>query len=232
MHNYHLTIKSSNKKTGPIPVSTTSMDTCPDNCGLKGNGCYADYGPLGIHWKKVSNDNRGISYHTFIQSIKDLPQGQLWRHNQAGDLPGVGDFINVELLTGIVNANKGKHGFTYTHKPVLGQNTMSRINSSMIKWANGAGFCINLSADTLDDVDKLKKIDIGPVTVVLPYHNKKDEQLFTPHGYPIVMCLNETKGLTCEECKVCSIPTRKAVIGFTAHGSGKKKIEGVFSNVY
>ena len=44
------TAKSSNKKTGPMPVSTTSSETCPTTCPFKGNGCYAESGPLAFLW--------------------------------------------------------------------------------------------------------------------------------------------------------------------------------------
>ena len=57
----HLVRKSRNGKTGPIPVSTTSGDTCPNACPLKGSGCYAKSGPLGMHWQKVSSGARGTA---------------------------------------------------------------------------------------------------------------------------------------------------------------------------
>lgn len=53
MFNVQLTMKSSNVKTGPIPVSTTGAQSCPNACSLKGSGCYAEGGPLGMHWRKV-----------------------------------------------------------------------------------------------------------------------------------------------------------------------------------
>jgi hypothetical protein len=85
---YHLTLKSGNEKTGTMPVSTTSRHTCPSSCPLKGNGCYADSGPLGIHWAKVNRGERGMNFHDFILAVNALPKDAVWRHNQAGDLPG------------------------------------------------------------------------------------------------------------------------------------------------
>lgn len=38
MTNYRFTLKSANSKTGPIPVTTTSSDTCPNSCALKASG--------------------------------------------------------------------------------------------------------------------------------------------------------------------------------------------------
>jgi hypothetical protein len=84
----HLTLISGNEKTGPIPVSTTSADTCPDVCPLKnGGGCYAEHGRLRIHWDKVSAGERGMDWDSFCHIIAGLPDKTFWRHNQAGDLP-------------------------------------------------------------------------------------------------------------------------------------------------
>ena len=49
----HTTIKSANRKVGPIPVTTTSATTCPDVCPFNNaneGGCYANGGPLAMHW--------------------------------------------------------------------------------------------------------------------------------------------------------------------------------------
>ncbi|MEY4341197.1 MAG: hypothetical protein RL541_701, partial [Pseudomonadota bacterium] len=54
----HLTLKSANVKTGPIPVSTTERASCPDDCSMK-KECYAASGPLALHWAAVSNGTRG-----------------------------------------------------------------------------------------------------------------------------------------------------------------------------
>ena len=58
--NVNLTLKSRNKKTGNIPVSTSGKHTCPDACPLKASGaCYAMGGPLGMFWTKVSKNEAG-----------------------------------------------------------------------------------------------------------------------------------------------------------------------------
>lgn len=214
---YHLTKVSSNRKTGPIPVSTTSNDTCPDACSLKGNGCYAESGPLAIHWRKVSDGRSGTDLDTFYASIAALADGQLWRHNQAGDLPGKGDRIDARELAKIVKANRGRKGFTYTHKPA------TRANVQAISRANRAGFTINLSADTLAAADRLKALDVGPVVTVLPSDTR--ENLRTPAGNLVVVCPSETHDIPCSDCKLCQWSAREVIIGFPAHGSRKKAVD-------
>ena len=158
----HLTLKSRNKKVGGIPVSTSSAATCPDACPLKSKGCYAASGPMSRHWHKVTDGKAGASWDTFTARIAALPMGQPWRHNQAGDLPGDGDAIDAAKLSALVNANRGKQGWTYTHKPM----DIAR-NRKAVADASANGFVINLSADTLAEADTLAALNVGPVVVVL-----------------------------------------------------------------
>ena len=76
-----LVLSSHNRKTGPIPVSMTDMASCPDACGLKNKGCYAEFGNTLMHWKKVGNE-RGGSWESFVAAVRRLPKGTLWRPYQ------------------------------------------------------------------------------------------------------------------------------------------------------
>ena len=218
----HLTKKSGNAKTGPIPVSTTSDDTCPNVCPFKGSGCYASYGPLGLHWSALNAGERGYdSIDAFCDDIAKLPAGQLWRHNQAGDLPGKGNRINGADLRKLVIANAGRKGYTYTHKPT------TPTNIALIRASNAAGFAINLSANNLTHADTLASDwpDL-PVVTVLP-SDTVAKSTRTPAGRKIVTCpavLSDT--VTCASCGLCAInKAGRAIIGFPAHGAGKGKVD-------
>jgi hypothetical protein len=217
----HLTLKSANIKTGPIPVSTSSADTCPDACPLKAGGCYAKSGPLGMHWQKVTAGKRGDGLTPFVQAVRKLPAGQLWRHNQAGDLPGVGDRINTRKLARIVSANKGRRGYTYTHKPpTLGN------NSQAIKAANEAGFTVNLSGNSLSHADELKALNIGPVVAIVP--EDAPDKGTTPAGNRWIACPAQTRDdVTCASCKLCAVATRTVIVAFKAHGTSKRKATAI-----
>ena len=213
---YHLTLKSNNSKTGPIPVSTSGNATCPDACPFKKNGCYADSGPLSMHWAQVSAGARGTNWNSFCESIGNLPGGQLWRHNQAGDLPGTGNTIDANMLAALVIANHGKRGYAYTHKP------LTRANQKAIRDANQQGFTINLSANNLDDADTLASLEIAPVVVILAH----DGNTRTPQGRTVVQCPAQTRDTHCSKCGLCQKQNRP-IVGFTAHGSGKSKVEAI-----
>jgi hypothetical protein len=226
---YSLTLQSKNNKTGGIPVSTSSAVTCPDDCPLKGKGCYAGGGPLNMHWRKVTEGKRGTDLRGFVDMLRWIPEGELWRHNQAGDLPGINNDVDTEALSAIVEANKGKRGYTYTHKPVIGDQW--RHNRDAIKSANDNGFTINLSADTLAEADELSALDIAPVVVVVP--ESAPESGETPAGRRWIVCPAQTiEGMTCKDCGYCQKSnTGRRIVAFRAHGSNKRKAEQVCKGV-
>lgn len=220
-HTYHLTRVSGNKKTGPIPVSTSSKSTCP-TCPLKGNGCYAEGGPLRLHWDKVSDGGRGVDFEQFCNEVHALPKCQLWRWAQAGDLPGTDDLIDGAALAQLVHANRGRRGFGFTH-----YDAEIPANGQALSSANASGFTINLSANSLEDADRLAALDVGPVVVVLPIDQTKPSR--TPGGRFVSVCPAVVRDdVTCATCGICAHPTRRAIIGFPAHGSGAKKAQAMF----
>jgi hypothetical protein len=220
MKTVHLTLKSANVKTGPIPVSTTSALSCSDTCPFKKNGCYADGGPLALHWRAVTEGTRGTDWESFCNSIAALPAGQLWRHNQAGDLPGIGDYINPDALRMLTKANEGKRGFTYTHKPA------SAENIALVREANKNGFAINWSANNLAHADELAELNAGPVATIVPAGT--GAKTITPAGRVVVTGPAQLReDISCADCQLCARADRPTIIGFIPHGTGAKKAEKI-----
>ena len=210
----HLTLKSANVKTGPIPVSTTERDSCPSDCSMRGE-CYAASGPLALHWAAVSMKTRGTSWEEFCSTIARLPDNQIWRHNQAGDLPQQNGTIDAVKLGQLVAANAGKRGFTYSH-----HRDAASIN--WIRHANAWGFTVNLSANDLNDADYLAEQNAGPVVVVLP--STQNENTKTPAGRAVVVCpATQRDDVSCATCQLCQ-RQRTAIVGFPAHGSRHRVI--------
>lgn len=215
-----LKLRSTNAKTGPIPVSTSTRKTCPPTCAFFENGCYAELGPLKLHWDKVTKGERGTDWAGFCSMIKDLPDDQLWRHNQAGDLPGDGVRVDQTALLKLVTANVGKRGFTYTHYPVTGESNVEAQNRQAIQDANDGGFTVNLSGNNLAHADHLASLDIGPVVTVMPAD--ATENTVTPEGRKVIVCPATIKeNVSCATCQLCQ-RQRAPIVGFPAHGSRKR----------
>jgi len=222
---FHITPKSKNAKVGKMAVTTSTATTCPTSCPFKSNGCYADSGPLKLHWDKVTEGERGDDWSTFISKIKDLPAGSKWRHNQAGDLPGDMEKLDNEKCIELAKANEGKRGFTYTHYDVL-NNFQNAITVNMM---NHLGFTVNVSANNLEHADQLCDLDIAPVATVLPI--EQTTNTVTPKGRKVVVCPATYKDdVSCASCMLCEKWDRNVVVGFPAHGTSKKKASVVASN--
>jgi hypothetical protein len=224
MSYFKFTRISGNSKTGPIPTTVSSSDTCPDNCGLKKSGCYAEYGMVGMHWRNTDKGKHVITWGELCANVKALPNGQLWRHNVSGDIPSIGVTIDGNSLFELIKANNGKRGFTYTH------HVMSKHNQSLVNYANQSGFTINLSADNVTQADELKALGIAPVVCLMPENGPK--AITTPAGNLIVQCpATYIDTINCANCGICAVPDRKAIIGFPVHGSGRKKAANVFKGI-
>ncbi len=228
------TLISHNAKTGPIPVSMSTKATCPDSCPLKAGGCYASGGPINLHWQRLSKGLAGnaLSWEDFCTKVSKLPRGQLWRHNQAGDLPGENLTIDRASLAMLVSANKGRNGFTYTHKPVMkGQADAKTVkaNVASIADANAKGFIINLSADNLSEADAMARLGVAPVVTLLPSTQTTNTQ--TPEGRKVIVCpATYREGVNCATCRLCQNVKRSVIIGFPSHGVSIKKADLVQQN--
>jgi hypothetical protein len=208
---YRWTPVSNNVKTGPIPVSVTHASSCPPECPLAGQGCYAQHGPLSLVWRHTPLDIDDLA-----DRIRSLPEGSIWRHNQAGDLPGEGSRIDWHELSRIVLANQNRSGFTYTHKPVH-DGPHAQHNRDCIQASNRLGFTINLSADNLQEADELASLEIGPVVAIVPHDRTVNTT--TPAGRKVVICpATQRDDITCQTCQLCAKQSRSVVVGFPAHG--------------
>jgi hypothetical protein len=164
----------------------------------------------------VSNGTRGTDWPTFTATIAALPDGQLWRHNQAGDLPQVDGSIDAVKLGQLVAANTGRRGFTYSHH-------RDAASIAWIRHANAWGFTVNLSANDLADADALADHAAGPVVVVLP--STQTQNTTTPAGRAVVICpATQRDDVSCATCQLCQ-RQRAAIVGFPAHGTKKRVID-------
>jgi len=220
---FHLTRVSSNAKTGPIPVSTSSKTTCPATCPFMGNGCYAASGPLAIHWQAITRGDRGTPLADFLDQIRKLPAGQLWRHNQAGDLPHSGGKISRRFIRAIVDANRGRRGFTYTHHDLT-----KGENLPLLRYANRNGFRVNVSTESEAAADRA--IEAGLPAVMACPSTETRNTWRTLAGNAVLVCpAQRSDSKQCATCELCHTRGRRVIIAFKAHGTGKKKADAAIA---
>lgn len=222
MHRFSMSL-AGNSKTN-IPTTRTDASSCPPECPLMRNGCYASLGREAGPWKRISQGG-GIAFSALLRAIRSLKPGTLWRHNSAGDLPGKGSEIDQSMLEKLVIANTGRRGFTFTHKPMLGRGKVARANRAAVKMANAKGFVINLSANNPAEADRLAALKVGPVACIVPAGTQQVSK--TPGGRAITICPAQTTGATCRSCGLCYQQKRKAIVGFLPHGKLAWKVENI-----
>lgn len=231
-----LTVKSSNEKTGAMPVSTSPKSTCPTACPLLG-ACYADQSYLGAIWRRMSAVEAGtaipngraqlqtINFDQLLEKVAGFEDGTVWRHNQAGDLPGNGDAIDATELGRLVAANAAANarGFTYTHKP------MTHANAQAVRDANDAGFTVNLSANGFAHADELKATGAGPVVTLMSSATPKKHAVYrTPAGHKVIPCpKHHDPEMNCVKCELCTIAKRDVIVGFPGHSAGKRHVDAI-----
>jgi hypothetical protein len=207
---------SANQKLGEIACTISTPTTCPPSCGMYGNGCYAEAGLLAASWKRAGLN--GLGWDAFLEKVRGLGLCEPWRYGVAGDLPGVGDELDVERLAALVDVAGRSCGWAYTHKPLR-----TARERAALREANRGGFTVNLSADSPPDADRLHALRIGPVAALIPPGTRTGDR--TPGGLRIVVCPAQTEaGLTCAQCRLCSVADRIGVVGFFPHGGMSKQV--------
>jgi len=223
---FHLSTVSSNKKTGPIAVSTSSRTTCSPSCPFLSNGCYAESGPLLLHWRKVTEGARGDSFVVFLSNLLKLENGRLFRHNQAGDLPHTKGRISRSFMRRMVESVKHLKAFTYTHHSMLlGENLQ------LLRYANKNGFTVNISTESEIMADKT--IASGLPAVIVANSDETRVNWHTPAGNTVLVCPTQRSDTTtCSDCKLCHGRNNRVVIAFLAHGTSKKKANAAINTLH
>ena len=198
--------RSLNQKLGGIPASWSERGTCPPSCGLYEAGCYASYGKLGFHWKNVTRD--GLPWEGFLEKVRGLEESQVWRHNVAGDLQGSGQQLDVKRFTELVEANRGRRGFTFTHR------SSARWRPSTSLWQTRT-----VSPSIYPPTRRLKRTDWSTSRSVRDNSSAARRPRPGPQDPSRSACDGLSGGdgrsLTCLECQLCAIPDRKTIIGFS-----------------
>lgn len=207
-----LVVSSRNSKTGDIPQTYTTANTCPSSCWWRANGsCYAKGGRCAFHWLDKAGKGQWLSVDQLKRELKQkVVPGALIRHNVAGDLaiPATSQ-IDSELLSNLTNAYKGFKAYAYTHCP---PNT---DNLKAAKKANKAGFTVSFSCERIEAVKVVRAEGLPAVLAVASMAKNKR----VIDGITFIKCPNTVDSrIKCCDCKKCANPKRKSVIVFPCHG--------------
>ena len=199
----HVTLRSANRKTGPIATTTREQTSCPTTCALYSSGCYARGRIFAIATRLGAEDHAKI-----LELITTLPQGGGLRLNVAGDflLPdGSPDVDYIAACNAVASARPDVRIIAYTH-------AWRTLTPDLFT------FGVNASCESEADVAAARAAGWGTVTVDATHGD-------TLAGTRVVRCPAETRDdVSCASCMLCSrTPSIPTTVTFTAHGSGARK---------
>lgn len=199
----HVTLVSSNAKTGPLATTYREQSTCPTTCPLMGNGCYATGRIFAIAKKHGKEDLKAVR-----DLVITLKRGQGLRLNVSGDFladDGTPDLDYIAAVNHVAAFRPDVKIIAYTHAWRI-------LDPKMFV------FGVNASCDTDADIAEARAAGWGTVTVGA-------EDGSTIAGTRVVRCPAEYRDdTTCASCMLCSkTPDLPTTVTFTPHGAGKKR---------
>jgi hypothetical protein len=203
-------LDSGNSKTGKAAVTYRTQDTCPTTCPLMDAGCYAKGRIFGIPARYGTVDD---GEYTAVRALAvALPNGGLFRANVSGDVlddTGELDTGYAAALSHVATERPDADVFSYSH-------AWRKLQPDL-----APGVTINASCETEADIEEAAAA--GWPTVVTDPGDETSIIGQTVAGRKVVQCPAQTRGLTCEQCRLCARPQRKSTVAFVVHGSGRKK---------
>jgi hypothetical protein len=207
-------------------VAITS--SCPSSCSLKAEGCYAKYGPTGIHISKLNKEAESVNL-TPIQTAKaeaqaidqsykgkEVPKDRALRLHVAGDSKTITGTRIINKAIGRWKKRGGGIVWSYTHA----WKTVPRE-----EWSNVE---VLASINDLSEEEAAKRQGYAPALVVAEHPSEKS---YTLPGSDTkwIPCPAQTRGVGCTDCKLCFNTTRLFQngfgIAFAAHGVKKNAIK-------
>lgn len=217
LSNVHIVAQSGNVKTGVMPVTYRTADTCPTTCpflpvSMGGNGgCYGTGRIFGIAGKYATL----MSETDALAKLARAPRGAKYmRDRVVGDVvtpDGKFDHPYVAAIARVAHAS-GLRVFGYTHAWPI----MTRDDVETVK---GTGYVMNASCETADDV--ARAVSLGMPTVIAG-DSWQDGDVIA--GRRIVTCPAQTRDdVSCASCGLCAKPDRACTVRFLIHGMAKNQ---------
>lgn len=215
-----------NKKTGPMHATYASQASCPSDCPLRNEGCYAQYGPIGIFTRRL-NEAAALHHVSALdvaqaeaEAIRDKLSGRLdLRLHVVGDCP-TSEAASLVADAALRRLKRGRDAFTYTH---------AWRDVEHVAWS---GVHVLASAETPLQVHEAQEKGWATALVTGPHPTDK---LYKQDGLKILPCPEQTRGVSCVDCRLClntqKLRDKGITIGFAAHGARAKRVLQVLNEV-
>lgn len=220
-----LATRTRNKKTGWVNVLYLSSNSCPVQCPLYGK-CYKDQGNMGMfvhgYLDKAPIQHSVQMAHYAAERIAALKNKALTRDLRlfgAGDAKSPVEARIIAKAAREFQVKSGRIAFGYTHAHLNG-----------VKASDWKGVSMLASCETPEAAKRLMRQGWA-TAIVMPYFTHPTHKKFVYDGVAGIPCPNQTRGITCTECRLCMraefLHKHKLAILFAAHSSNKKYVANV-----
>ncbi len=198
----HISLKSSNTKTGPMVTTYRTEESCPSTCPLLNAGCYADGRIRSIPRKYGREGNEAIV------ALINEPLTNGIRFNVVGDFVLADDSPDWEYINAcntVAEARPDVAIISYTH-------------AWRIFKPSDFAFVVNASCETAEDA--AEAIAAGWQATLVG--GEAGEKIA---GKRVITCPAQTRDdVTCASCLLCSKGgAGRAVVNFEIHGPTRNK---------
>jgi hypothetical protein len=210
-----MVLNSDNRKIGCAAATYVSIEvSCPKDCALRGNGCYAQYGHVAKHVRRL--DREGASSLAAARDEAALirafeTQGRPLRLHVSGDCRTAAAARIVGSAAQDWRRRRGGAVWTYTHV--------------VPRAAWGPAVSVLASMEHAEDAKLARERGYAPALVVESHAARGKRRA---GGVTWIPCAEETRGLSCTECRLCfdadGLRAKGLGIAFAAHSQGYKRV--------
>lgn len=216
---------SKNAKTGTVHATYATQASCPSDCALLNQGCYAQSGPIGITTARL-NRVAALSKPTPLtiamaeaDAIAKLSGSLDMRIHVVGDCT-TSAAASIVSKAAIAKLKTGRRAWTYTHA------------WKTVDPAAWDGVSVLASTDSLSQVEVAREQGWATAAVVSQFES---ESVHKQQGVKILPCPNQTRNVKCSDCMLCFDSERlkktDLTIGFTAHGARQNNVRRVLKTL-
>jgi hypothetical protein len=208
--------KSETDKMGTVHATYASQKSCPPSCPFLGSGCYAETGNVGFTTRRLNTAAAEATAQDVAnaeaQAIRTL-SGQLdLRIHVVGDCT-TDNAASTVSTAALETIRRGREIWSYTH---------AWRDVDRASWGS-----VSVLASTESALAAEEALDRGwAAAVVLPTF--AENKLYKLGNIKVMPCVQQTRGVQCVDCRLCMnsdrLRDKGMVIGFTPHGSGKKRV--------
>jgi hypothetical protein len=215
--------KSTNAKIGVTHATYASQASCPTSCPLRNAGCYAEQGLVGIHTKRLNAaaiDATPLDVaRDEADAIRTLSGTRDLRLHVVGDCT-TDETASLVATAALETVKPGNRTWSYTH----GWRDVDRAS-----WGEVS---VLASTETFEQATEALDRGWAPAIVVGEH---EDDKMYRKEGLKVLPCVNQTRGISCADCRLCfdaeRLHGKGMVIAFAAHGSRKSRVLSVLDEV-